>query len=245
MYKYKSHRFRVNYANGFRSPTLKELYMSWNMLGMFTIKGDENLQPESNQYLSASAEYSHKNLNGSINVYNNWFENKIVGEWQDNQTVYQYVNLGNSTLTGLELLLRYRFMKHFIVSGGYSYVLDQRSDENQMANASPHAANFRLEYALIKKFYRLNITLSSKITGSKNYSTYKDVYYRGDFTKFWYDVHYDSYSIWNLSISQRIYDRFSLIIGIDNIMDYTAEIINFNTSISPGRRAFVSMNYEF
>ena len=244
MYKYKNHRFRLNYANGFRSPTLKELYMNWNLLGMFTIKGDENLLPESNQYLSASAEYSHKNLNGSINIYNNWFKNKIVGEWQDNQTVYQYVNIGNSTLSGVELLIKYRFLKHFIASGGYSYVIDHRSDENQMASASPHAANFRIEYGLSKKFYKLNIIISSKITGAKNYSTYNEVYYQGDFTKFWYDVHYDPYSIWNLSISQNLFNRFNLIIGIENILDYKAEIVNFNTSINPGRRAFVSMSYE-
>jgi len=245
MYKYKNHRFRLNYANGFRSPTLKELYMNWNLLGMFTIKGDENLQPESNQYLSASAEYSHKNLNGSVNIYNNWFKNKIVGEWKNNQTVYQYVNVGHSTLTGLELLLKYRFLKYFNISGGYSYVIDQRNDENQMASSSPHAANLRFEYGLLKKFYNLNIIISGKITGAKNYATYQEKYYQGDFTKFWYDVHYDPYSIWNLSISQKIYNRFSLIIGIDNILDYKAEIINFNTSINPGRRAFVSMRYEF
>jgi len=29
--------------------------------------------------------------------------------------------------------------------------------------------------------------------------------------------------------------------GIDNVLDYTADIVNFNTSITPGRRFFISL----
>ncbi len=245
MYKYKRHRFRLNYANGFRSPTLKELYMNWNLLGMFTIKGDKNLVPESNQYISLSAEYAHKNLNGSINIYNNWFKNKIVGEWQNNQTVYQYINLGNSRLSGIELLLKYKFLQYFNISGGYSYVIDHRAEENQMASNSPHAANLRFEYAFSRKFYKLNFIISGKITGAKNYATYEETIYRGNFEKLWYNVHYDPYSILNISTSLSLYNRLNLIVGIDNILNYKAEIINFNTSINPGRRAFVNLIYSF
>ena len=37
--------FRFNYAAGYRSPSIKELYFNWDHLGMFQIVGDEFLQP--------------------------------------------------------------------------------------------------------------------------------------------------------------------------------------------------------
>lgn len=49
---------RVGYAQGYRTPTLKELYEEYDMggLGMFTIHGDENLKAENSQQFSLSAE---------------------------------------------------------------------------------------------------------------------------------------------------------------------------------------------
>ena len=88
-----------------------------------------------------------------------------------------------------------------------------------MSTLSPHSATARFEYHFSKKAYNLNINLSSKFTGTKNYQTYNEINYQGDYTKAWYDVHYDAFSIWNLSISQRLFNSANLILGIDNIFD--------------------------
>jgi outer membrane receptor for ferrienterochelin and colicins len=241
MYKYNRHRFRLNYATGFRSPTLKELYMNWDLMGMFTIKGNENLKPETNQYLSISAEYSKSKINGSINIYKNWFKNKIEGEWYNNQTIYKYVNLGALTLSGIELTLKYNIIKNVNIYGGYSFVNDERTFENQMSTVSPHTGTARIEYLFNKPKYKLNINLTGKITGSKDFRAYYgDIIYNGNTIEAWYDVHYNPYSIWNLSVSQVFKNCINIIIGVDNIFNYTADIINFNTSINPGRRFFIS-----
>lgn len=242
MYKYKSHAFRVNYAKGFRAPNLKELYMEWTMPAIwFTIKGDENLKPETNNYLSFSSEYSNNNLNGSVNVYKNWFKNKIEGEWHNHQTVYQYVNVASSELTGVELLLKYRIFKHFSLSGGYSFVHDKRSSEAQMSTISPHSGNMRFEYSIRKGIYYTNISLSGKITGAKNYEYSESINFRGNDIDALYDVHYDAYSLWNLTISQQFFNATNIIFGVNNIFDYKSKIISSETSMTVGRRVFISL----
>ncbi len=241
MYKWHSHRFRFNYANGFRSPSLKELYMDWNLLGMFIIKGDKNLKPETNQYFSFSGEYTKNNFNGSVSTYYNMFKNKIDGIWTNNQTVYQYTNLNNVNIFGVEVLLRYHFLNHFNMSGGYSFINSNQSSENSMSTASPHNANFRFEYIFRRKAYNLNVNLSAIYTGAKNYDTYEEILYNGEYQKAWYNVSYKSYTMWNFSISQRFYNAIQLVLGVDNLLNYKPDIINFNTAITPGRRVFVSL----
>ena len=244
MYKYGSHRFRLNYATGFRSPTLKELYMNWNLLGMFTIQGNENLKPETNQYLSFSGEYTKNNFNGSVNFYSNFFKNKIDGVWKNNQSVYQYTNLSSTNIYGIEILIRYHLLKHFNLSGGYSFLQTNMSAENSMSTFSPHSGNFRIEYNLTKKFYMLNVNLNTKITGAKKYDTYNEIEYNGQYVKAWYTVEYAPYALWNLAISQSFFNGLKIVAGVDNIFNFRADVVNFNTSITPGRRAFVSLKID-
>ncbi len=241
MYRIKSNVLRFNYAKGFRSPTLKELYMNWDMLGMFTIKGDVNLKPETNNYISLSYEYTQNNFNVATTFYKNWIINKIDGEWQENQTVYKYVNIYNAELSGVEVLLRYKFLKHVNFGGGYSFVVDNRSAESQISTISPHSATVKIEYNFSKSFYTSLISINGKITGAKNYQDFADILYRGENVKAIYNVHYNAFSIWNLSFSQKIYNSTNLIFGVNNIFDYKPDLVNFNTSINPGRRVFVSL----
>ena len=47
---------------GYRSPSIKELFFNWDHLGMFMIKGNEDLKPEKNNYVSLGTEYSNDNF---------------------------------------------------------------------------------------------------------------------------------------------------------------------------------------
>ena len=248
MYKLPPLTFRVNYAEGFRTPTLKELYMDWNLLNMFYLRGDENLLPETNKYISASVEYTKSKLNFSVNLYKNWFKNRIGGYWsvaEDGMDVYNYANSGDSEMLGLELLLKYKITKHFYLSGGYSYLNDQESINNINTSAvAPHNGNVRLEYMLSKRVYDLKVNLSGRITGEKNYYEATSININGAQVVGTYLANYSAYSLWKLSVSQNFHNGINLVIGVDNIFDYHAPIISFNTSLSPGRRFFISMNFK-
>jgi outer membrane receptor for ferrienterochelin and colicins len=243
MFKKKSWAFRANYAKGFRSPSLKELYMDWP-IAWFTIKGDKNLKPETNNYFSGSVEYTKGFINTSVTAYYNKLENKIDGIWQNGQTVYQYVNVNKAELSGIEIMTQMRIYKHFLLSGAYSYLRDKRPQGELVSSASPHSGNVKLAYSFYRKKYHLDINLSTNIIGAKDYQVSEQINYRGKIVEGIYPVHFDAYSIWRIAISQHFLNGVNLTIGIDNIFDFTADVVSFNTSTSPGRRAFVSMNIQ-
>jgi len=248
MYKWIPFTFRLNYAQGFRTPTLKELYMDWDPIGTFYIRGNENLLPETNHYISASAEYTKSKLNASLNVYKNWFKNRI-GNYRsvadDGKEVVNYTNINDSEIIGLELLLKYKVTKHFMLSGGYSYIDDKQTLDNiNISSVAPHSGNFKVGYSLAKRVYDLNITLSGKITGEKNYYETTNIYINGERKLGTYAAHYSAFSLWKLTVAQNFHNGINLVLGLDNIFDYKTPIINFNTSLSPGRRFFVSLNFS-
>lgn len=243
MYRHKAWSFRANYAQGFRSPSLKELYMDWP-IAWFTIRGDENLKPETNNYVSGSMEFTKGFINTSVTAYYNKLENKIDGVWQNGQTVYQYVNVSESEVSGIEVLLQAKIFKSFVLSGAYSFLRDKRPQGELVSSASPHSGNIKLNYRYIKKKYELNVILSSNIIGAKDYEISEEIEYRGETVEGIYPVHFDAYSIWRIAVSQHFFNGINLTIGVDNIFDFTADVVSFNTSTSPGRRAFVSMKFN-
>ncbi len=245
MYKLKHLSFRMNYAKGFRSPTAKELYMNWD-IAWFTIKGSESLQPETNDYLSFSTEYTKSWLNTSINIYKNWLQNKIDGEWDYSmpRPVYQYKNAKHVELSGFEILSKIKFLKHFMLSGAYSYLNDNRPQADLVSSTSPHTGNIKLSYQYTKKRYEINIMLSTTIIGAKEFDKEETVFFRGDTLIGTYHVYYDAYSMWKLVVNQRLFNAVDLTIGVENLFDYRPTIIDFNTSMSPGRRGFVSLKID-
>ncbi|NPD44080.1 MULTISPECIES: TonB-dependent receptor [unclassified Lentimicrobium] len=248
MYKLIPVTFRANYAMGFRSPTLKELYMDWSMLGMFDIKGNENLIPETNNYLSFSAEYTRSVFNISANFYQNWFKNKIGGYWSFDEygkQVYNYTNIDKSQMHGLEVLFKYNIKRNFFISGGYSYIKDSQEMNNKSISAiSPHSGNIRFEYTLTKRIYQLKVNLTGKFTGAKDYYELDDIEVNGQQEVGSYLAHYDPFSMWKFTISQSFHNGIYLVIGVDNIFDYKAPIVSNNSSLSPGRRGYISLNLK-
>jgi outer membrane receptor for ferrienterochelin and colicins len=241
MYKYNKWSFRANYAEGFRSPSLKELYMDFPVAWLRII-GNEDLKAETNDYISFSSEYTKDWLNTSITIYKNWIKNKIDGDWivADNPT-YQYKNSKYVELSGVELLAKFKIMKFILLSGAYSYLVDSRPQADLVSSTSPHTGNIKLSYRYIHKKYEANISLSSIIIGAKDFINEEDVEYRGQTVTVTFPVHYDAYAIWKLTLNQTLLDGLNLTLGIENILDYRPTIIDFNTSMSPGRRGFVSL----
>jgi len=246
MYKIKPFTVRVNYANGFRAPNLKELYMNWDHLGLFIIQGNENLKPETNNYFSVSTEMTKNKINASITAYHNRFNNKIEGQWINNQTIYQYINVSKSNISGIETSLRYRVLNNLNISGSYSYLYDNNSANGvRLSTVSPHSGNARLEYNFRKGIYNLTLNLTAKFHGSKDFDVTETITFNGNETEGIYPVHYDAYSMWKFAITQNFYNGINFILGVDNIFDYKAEIVTFNSSTTPGRRFFVSLNISF
>ena len=57
MTKWNGFSIRANYAGGFRSPTLKEMYMNFDMAGMQMIYGNPDLKPEKSNNFNLAFEH--------------------------------------------------------------------------------------------------------------------------------------------------------------------------------------------
>ncbi len=242
MYALNHWRLRTNYAAGYRAPGLKELYMNWNHLDMFMIEGNPDLRPETNNYLSLSSEYTNNNFNASVTVFNNAFKNKISGQWAENQTIYRYANVSQSSLYGCDVSAKIK-LNRFIVSGAYSYVNEKnRKDGVRLSAISPHTANMNVEYRYVKSDYRLNVNLGARYIGKKSFFVKDELETDQQTITDYYPVNYKGYVIGRLAVRQQLYNNANITLGIDNIFDYKAPMVTFNSYTGTGRLFFIKMN---
>jgi outer membrane receptor for ferrienterochelin and colicin len=242
--------FRANYSMGYRSPGIKELFFNWDHLGMFQIKGNEHLQPEKNHYASLGAEYSNRHLFVSANAYGNFFRNKIEGVWKiyEMQYNFEYTNLSTQRLLGIEALLRWNFAEGFTLNGTYSFVNVSKLRGIQVNTTSPHAATASVNYKLNRKNYRLGLLLSGSLMGGKRFDVQDRVwveelqasvpaYFRCDLP---------AYLLCNLSVSQTLYNKVKITLGVDNLLNYQPRTLGsgvtlFNIPATPGTRAHLQV----
>ena len=111
MYRFPSLHttLRAGYSQGYRTPSLKELYSEYDMggLGWFIIYGNKDLKAEKSRQLSLSAEYTKGGLNASVSGYYNTFRDKIDLLQTDDGDM-KYFNTDNARTTVFEAILRYK-----------------------------------------------------------------------------------------------------------------------------------------
>lgn len=219
--------FRANYSMGYRSPSIKELFFNWDHLGMFMIKGNEYLQPEKNNYVSLGTEYSNDRLFASVNMYGNFFRDKIEGVWKiyDMQYNFEYTNLDHQTLLGVEALLRWHFDDHFTLNGTYSYVNVSKMDGVQVNTTSPHAATASLDYKLARKNWKLNAIFSASYMGTKKFDVQDRLSVDGVSHDAYFRCELPQYVLCNLSVMNTFYNAYKLTLGLDNIFNYVPKTL--------------------
>lgn len=242
MFKKYPFTFRTNYASGYRSPSLKELYQELPIPGILTIKGNENLNPETNQYLSASLEYSKSKINTSVSIYRNAFKDRIDLKWFVNETSAEliYQNLDSSTLLGIDYLLQYQPVNWLNLKASYSYVEELVGDVARISAFSPHTGSLQLGYNYNKKNYKLNATITGKYMSAKDHTSIDEDTTSSHYGEI-YTVHYKDYSTWRLSVQQEYKHKLKLTLGVENLFDYTPAMYTFSTTTTSGRSYFVGL----
>lgn len=242
--------FRANYSMGYRAPSVKELFFNWDHLGMFQIVGNEELKPEKNHYLSVEAEYSNRKFFINVNAYANFFRNKIEGVWKvyDMQYNFEYTNLNNQRLLGVETILKWHINDQFTLNGTYSYVNVSKLKGVQVNTSSPHAATASLDYLLNKKNYQLKTILSASLMGEKNFDVQDRVWVQ-ELNKN-HDAYFrctlPTYVLCNLSFVQTLYNKVKITIGVDNLLNYVPKTLGlgvtlFNVPATCGARGYLQV----
>ena len=243
---------RANYSMGYRAPSIKELFFNWDHLGMFQIKGSENLQSEKNNYFSLGAEYSKDRFFINVNAYANIFNKKIEGVWRiyDMQYNFEYKNLNKQRMLGVEAIMKWRLTDNFMLNATYSYVNVSKQNGIQVNTTSPHAATGSLDYTLNRPNYRLKSIFSTSIMGEKKFDVQDRVWIKEHNKS--YDAYFrcilPTYVLCNLSVVQTFYNKVKLTVGVDNIFNYVPHTLGsgvtmFNVPATCGARGYVQVEF--
>jgi outer membrane receptor for ferrienterochelin and colicins len=255
MYRAGNFRFRGNISNGYKAPTLKELYMNFpHRIGddvPFWVIGNEALVPEESWYKAFSAEYIAGSLNTSIIVHHNAIKNKINTEqiWNEAQsrTEMKYRNVEDARIMGVDLSWQWSFLKNFQLKGGYAYAdaIDQQT-RRQLSGNSRHTATLnlvfkqkRLPFVPTSFSCPYSLLISGRAMSPHIFYSEND---NGDIV----ETSTGSYFISNAVYTQQFplwkEIKGDLQLGINNLLNYVNRDALAN---NPGRRFFVSLGLSF
>lgn len=215
---------RAGYSQGFRSPSLKELYQEYDMggQGWMMLYGNADLKPETGNQYSISAEATKGGLNLSVSAYHNRFKNKIAySSLGDGTSNMQYINAEKAKTTGVEAIVQWRIDCGLTLSGSYAYVDDyQEVDGKNTSPVRPHSITFNAVYT--RKFGKIGTNLS--LNGQ--WSSQLDTYSFSSNSKEYELVSYDARTLCTLNAGVQLPKGLALNIGIDNLFNYKDKAVD-------------------
>lgn len=246
---------RAGYGMGFRAPTLKEKYYNFDMAGIWIVEGNANLKSEVSHNFNLSAEYTkgHYNLTGS--VYYNKVKNKLATSApyfktpNDKLPYLPYANLDDYSVCGGEIGAQAKWNNGFGARLTYAYTKEQLAKDkdghtinNQYIPAREHALNARVDFdKQLSKKYGLNISLQGRVLSGVENVEYKDYY---DVSKGTITVEYPAYTIWKLSVVQRVGNAVKVTAALDNVFGYKPKYYYLNSPITDGVNFQIGMSID-
>ena len=244
VYKFPWATLRANYASGFRAPTLKEMYMHFDMGNMgYLLRGNPDLQPEKSNNFNLAIERTNRIRNSGIldGRYNftlmgycNIFDKRITTidggtfegmesalYWnEDGITVWGIdASLGHIWDCGLMLKLNYSWMKE---TGDVYY-----SDFYQPRTQS---LTWRVGYEhRFTRHYALDAALSARSQG-KPQSGRTDVD--------------QGYTIWRLMLQHYIWRGIRLNTAVDNLFNYKPKSYYYCSPLTTGTSFTIGLSVD-
>jgi outer membrane receptor for ferrienterochelin and colicins len=259
MYKLGDFNLRGTYSNGFKAPTIKELYYQYYTTIMSTYKayyGNTDLKAQQSNYYAFNIEYRKPTFKASITAYHNNIRNMISLQtiptsYEDKlllvEETMKYVNLAKGRTYGVDFTFEAILPMNFKTGGSYSYLdaKGQRTDDEAaddymkhvyINGTSHHNASFKVSWDKTWKKYKSVISLNGRYQSKRYYSS---------------DGNTKGYQIWRLNTSHSFLNtkkwKLDMNVGIDNIFDYvdTTPFGHNRSTTSPGRNLYVSFILKF
>lgn len=259
MYKLNNFNLRTTYSNGYKVPTVKELYYRYYTTLMSKYKayyGNTDLKPQKSNYYAANIEYIIPKFKASVTAYHNRIRNMI--SLQHTETSYEdklllveetmkYVNLSKARTYGVDITFEGQLPYNFRLGGSYSY-LDakaQRTDDAEAADymqyvhmnsTSRHNTSVKASWTHSWNRYRLGVNLNGRYQSKRFYTS---------------DGNAKGFQLWRINTSHSLLNKkrikLDMNLGVDNIFNYidrTPFGHNRGTT-SPGRNYYASVTIKF
>lgn len=232
---------RVNYAAGFRAPTLKELYMDFDMAGIFHIYGNPDLKSETSHNMSLSAEYLKGNRSLTILGFYNLVDNRISYLWNDALRGQQYINQHRVQIYGVDISLMKSFNFGLTINGEYVFTHEKYTRGDLRANPTrPHALTLKADYTrLWKPDWRFTATANFKWVSAVTGDILSAFSPESAGTQ-----RYPAYSMMGLNLSQTFPKNFTVGLTIDNLLNYIPKYYYYNSPLTTGIGGSVSLTWS-
>ena len=243
VYKFPWMTFRANYASGFRAPTLKEMYMHFDMGSMgYWIIGNPELEPEKSNNFNVAIERQNRIRNSGIldGVYNftlmgycNLFDKRIttIDYTFEGKESALYWNEDGVNVWGVDVSLGHYFDWGLTLKLNYSWMHETGnvyfSQFNQPRN---HSMTWRIGYAhRFARFYALDAALSGRSQG-KPQSGRTDVD--------------QGYTIRKLMLQHHLWQGITLNTAIDNLFNYKPRGYYYSSPLTTGTSFSVGLSVD-
>ncbi len=231
MYKVNKCSLRGSYSGGFRAPTLKEMYMNFDMASIFMIYGNKDLKAESSHNFSLSAEYIRGRYNVTVTGFYNIVDNRITTAWNDELKGMVYTNMSKLNVYGLDASAVAKFPCGISARLSYAYTHEHiKKGEPLTSSTRPHTATARLEYGKNWKNYGFNVSLNGRYLSKVT----TDVYTSSTSYEETEKQTYPAYSIWKLSMTNKIWNGVNITLTVDNLFNYVPSYYYSNSPSTTG-----------
>lgn len=228
MYKWAYASLRASYGGGFRAPTLKEIYMDFDMAGIFMIYGNADLKPEKSHNLSVTGEFNRGRYNVTLTGFYNRVQDRITTAWNRSLNGMRYTNIADVDIAGINADASAKWSCG--IGARISYACTHEHiphGQPETSNTRPHTATAKVSYGHQWKNYGLDIALSGRwlsrmIADEYTVSTsYEETV----------EQKYPGYALCKLTIAQRFYQGLNVTFAADNLFNYRPDYYYNN---SPG-----------
>ncbi len=241
MYKFPRVALRASYSGGFRAPTLKEMYMDFDMAGIFMIYGNPDLRPETSHNFQISAEYTRSLFNFTLGGFYNLVDDRITTAWSQALKGQVYTNIGRVNIAGLEANLSWRHRCGAGTRLSYMYTHEHvRHGEPYTASTRPHTATIRLDYGHKWGWYGLNMALNGRVLSAVDVDEYTSITSYEETER----VHYPAYTMWKLLLTHSVWRGVTVNMTVDNLFNYVPKYYYSNSPTTNGTTFAIGLSLD-
>ena len=244
VYKFPWMTFRANYASGFRAPSLKEMYMHFDMGNMgYMILGNPDLKPEKSHNFNVAVERTNRIrnsgvLNGRYNFtlmgYCNIFDKRITtidGGLYEGMESALYWNEDGIKVWGIDMSLGHIWDCGVSFRLNYSWMHETGNViYSQFSQPRSHSFTWRVGYDhRFSRYYALDAALSGRSQGKpQSGSTNVD----------------QGYTIWKLMLQHHIWKGINLNTAVDNIFNYKPKAYYYCSPLTSGTSFSIGLSID-